>query len=59
MVTLTSPTKSGTYYIKSFNGENPKGTWCAWIERRGETSNPDQMYPLTISATVGVSVEYD
>lgn len=59
VVSLTPSPKSGTYYIKSFNGENPKGTWCAWIKRRGETSNPDQIYPLTISATVGVSVEYD
>lgn len=59
VVTLTPLLKSGTYYINSFNGENPKGTWCAWIERRGEASNPNQMYPLTISATIGVSVEHN
>lgn len=59
VVTFQPSTKSGTYYINSFNGENPKGTWCAWIERRDETSNPNQMYSMTITATIGVSVEYN
>lgn len=59
VVTLPPSTKSVTYYINSFNGENPKGTWCAWIERRDETSNPNQMFPMTISATIGVSVEHN
>lgn len=59
VVTLTPSTKSGTYLINNFNGENPKGTWCAWIESRDETSNPNQMYPMTTSVTIGVSVEYD
>ena len=59
VVTFQPSTKSGTYNINSFNGENPKGTWCAWIERRDETSNPNQMNPITITATIGVSVEYN
>ena len=59
VITLPSSTKSVTYCINSFNGENPKGAWWAWIERRDETSNPNQMYPMTTSVTIGVSVEYD
>lgn len=59
VITLTPSTKSGTCLINSFNGENPNGTWCAWIERRNETSNTNQMYPITTSVKIEVSVEYD
>ena len=49
------PTKSGTYSTTNFNGESPKGTWCAWIERMDGNSIQSE---LIVNATIGVGYSY-
>ncbi|MBD5466500.1 MAG: hypothetical protein HDR22_11965 [Lachnospiraceae bacterium] len=51
---LIPSTKPGTYYINSFNGENPKGMWYAWIETK-ETASIEN---ITVNATMTVTYSY-
>lgn len=53
VVALPPLIRAGEYRINSFNGEPPKGTWYAWIERIDKTNN------LITSVRVGINVEYN
>lgn len=56
---LTPSTKSGTYYVTDFNGENPKGEWYVHIENLGITYDPIKIYPVsTVTATLTVTYSY-
>lgn len=56
---LTPSTKSGTYYVTDFNGENPKGEWYVQMENLGVTYDPIKLYPAsTVTATLTVTYSY-
>lgn len=56
---LTPSTKSGTYYVTDFVGENPKGDWYLQIENLGKTYDPNKQYPAsTVTATITVTYSY-
>ncbi|MBD5466499.1 MAG: hypothetical protein HDR22_11960 [Lachnospiraceae bacterium] len=56
---LYPSTKSGTYYITDFNGENPSGTWYVQIENQGITYDPNKLYPAsTVTPSVTVTYSY-
>lgn len=54
VIKLKPSTGSVTYSTSSFNGENPKGTWYAWIEM-DETAS---IQNVTVSASVTVTYSY-
>lgn len=42
---------SGTYYINSFNGEDPKGTWYAWIEMEDNALIKNMIVNASVTVT--------
>ena len=56
---VSGPTSSTTVYnISAFNGENPEGTWKAYIINSGYTTHGN-IYPVsTVTLSVTVNYEY-